>query len=1167
MSPRHKIQSNSGGTFGCPFRDLWPGGGGTLPGSRQRRTVPWGYGRVGPASIGARLASSAVAPLIKKLFVHEGPGAGLVARPVRVSALVSFRGEKRTLERDDVLKLASHLVDRAVRAAGPHDALPPVERQAVVSALYRALYALGSLDMDDVQAVRLGHAELARRLRDRAGSPARYLSTDARYLYDCVLETACLHILHFFTQRSTFVARTLVEQSGLIAELIAKTDALIARTPRPGDEDADFERRYLAHIAQKHGKLTIYGIDLTNSPDRWPLDTAYLSLEAREPERVVTLSAYGDWRDKEAADGVFRGVGAKAIDGISRGMGEEKLTGLTRALGRALRSVPPDGDHHLVLGDPDGGGEPTVLGHFTSSTPLPADQALTHHDRVLLRGVAGSGKTTLVQWLAVSAATGEDLAERMAYLQDRIPFVLPLRTLPTHGERAPGPDRFLAATGSPLAGAQPDGWADRVLRAGRGLLLIDGVDEVPDADRQRTRTWLRDLVELYPGNRWLITSRPSAVRDDWLASDGFTELTLAPMGRAEVAAFVRRWHTAARVGASVEESTQLDTYETQLLSAITAKPDLGRLATNPLMCGLISALHRDRRGFLPSGRKELYDAALSMLLTRRDRERSLSGVTAVELREEPQIQILQKLAYYLIRNGRTEMKRSRAEAIIADALPAVREAAAQCDAPTLLKHFVQRSGLLRETSSETVDFIHRTFQDYLGARAFVEEGDFGLLARNAGDDQWEDVIRMAVAHARPRERAELFGDLLEYGATATDETTRTRSYLLSAACLEYASELDPTVRAEVEQRTATLVPPRNFNEAVALASAGPIVLDLLPGPEGLGEDTASNIVFTARHVGSERAISFLARFARHKSEAVQSQLLACWPTFDTDRYAEEVIAHLEPAGLYFTVRSDEQLHALRSLGTRPMLGVHGDVSTEALAAYAREATLTHIRIRENTLLTDLSFLTGQTELCSIRIEGCRDLRDFSGISALPLTAVRLTNLAQDLAQGSRIRRLPPSRRVLDLTLPPQTAWRLADLPGEALLRCLHLTRATRPMGDLRGLGQRWPDLTELQLGPDSSPQTRADWSEIGALSNLSDLRITPEALDILPPGLVLPSIRTLRLEQGRVPPRRVRQITDLCPQLAVLCLLGRRPARETLDGLPPGIEVRAPDLDFTPQRR
>lgn len=161
-------------------------------------------------------------------------------------------------------------------------------------------------------------------------------------------------------------------------------------------------------------------------------------------------------------------------------------------------------------------------------------------------------------------------------------------------------------------------------------------------------------------------------------------------------------------------------------AAVRTKPDLGRLATNPLMCGLICALHRDRRGYLPHGRKDLYEAALSMLLSRRDRERDMAGP---DLREEPQLDLLQRLAYWLIKNGRTEMDRSRAEDIIARALPSVPEAAALGEARVVFAHFLQRSGLLREPTPGTVDFVHRTFQDFLGARAAVEEGDFGLLMR------------------------------------------------------------------------------------------------------------------------------------------------------------------------------------------------------------------------------------------------------------------------------------------------------------------------------------------------------------------------------------------------------------------------------------------------------
>ncbi|MER6126753.1 hypothetical protein ABT173_29920 [Streptomyces sp. NPDC001795] len=61
------------------------------------------------------------------------------------------------------------------------------------------------------------------------------------------------------------------------------------------------------------------------------------------------------------------------------------------------------------------------------------------------------------------------------------------------------------------------------------------------------------------------------------------------------------------------------------------------------MCGLICALHTDRRGYLPHARQELYEAALSMLLTRRDDERDMfvqgDGIRLTEL---PRIQLLQR---------------------------------------------------------------------------------------------------------------------------------------------------------------------------------------------------------------------------------------------------------------------------------------------------------------------------------------------------------------------------------------------------------------------------------------------------------------------------------------------------------------------------------------------
>lgn len=267
--------------------------------------------------------------------------------------------------------------------------------------------------------------------------------------------------------------------------------------------------------------------------------------------------------------------------------------------------------------------------------------------------------------------------------------------------------------------------------------------------------------------------------------------------------------------------------------------------------------------------------------------------------------MLQKLAYWMIRNGRSEMNRSYAVELVSLALPAMPQVADQADAEKVYCHLLIRSGVIREPSTETVDFVHRSFQDYLGARAAVENLDFGLLSKNAHLDQWEDVIRMAVAHARPKERANFLESLIERGDARKKDGHRL--HLLAAACLEHATELEPEVRGAVQQRAAALIPPRSGEQARALSGVGPFVLELLPGPDGLSAEEAFLTVVCAIRIATDAAIPVLAQYRGHSDTRVRTELVHAWSRFDTARYAEEVIAHLNDEDLYFPVSNAEEL--------------------------------------------------------------------------------------------------------------------------------------------------------------------------------------------------------------------------------------------------------------------
>ncbi|MFE7184632.1 NACHT domain-containing protein [Streptomyces erythrochromogenes] len=954
---------------------------------------------------GIRLASAVVGPLIKKLLRTEGEGAGLVDRPQRISSYVSWR-EKRDLDAADLRKLADRLVREALRAPGERP-LPPGEEAGVAAALAATLHALGDLTLSDVDAVRLGPEAFARRLRAAAPHPG--LSRDAELFHDRLVELACLHILNFFTQRSTFVAATLVEQSMLHAATIAKVDELLTRLPRQDGRDTAFEERYLSYVARRHNALTIFGLDLPPDSTRWPLDAAYVSLEAAAPAHTT---------------------------------------------------------------EPAGAVAPAPTPYL-----LPADRLLADHPRTLLRGEAGSGKTTLIQWLAVTAARGTR--------GGAVPYVLPLRTLTRHGERLPAPGAFLTSTGFPLADEAPGGWEGRVLRDGRALLLVDGIDEIPEAERARARDWLTDLITAFPGNRWLVTSRPSAVRHDWLAGEGFAEVALTPMSRANVQTFVERWHAAAEAPADHAE---------RLLDSLRAKPDLARLTGNPLLCGMICALHRERRGFLPTGRKELYAAALTMLLDRRDRER---GLRLPSLAEEPQLQLLQRLAHWLNRNGRTEMDRSRAEALIGDALPAVPAARVLGGAYEVYQHFLERTGLLRAPTVGTVQFVHRTFQDYLGARSALDEGGLGELTRHADDDQWEDVIRMAVALGRPRERTAILNDLLVRGSH--------RALLLAYTCLEEAAELEPELREDVLTAARTLVPPTSGPAAAALGRVGPLILEVLPGPADVtSAEQARLTVIAAGGVGSDRAIPFLARYADHPSLAVQEELCRLWPRFDAVEYAQEVLARMHPAPSQLTVESDERLAALSGFTGPPGLFVRQGVSRGALARFLRRQPVAELTLDNFSGGSDAEFLRDHSTLRRLEIRHWPALLDLGALYGLPLEEASLfLGNGQDV--GSATASWP---RLRALTLAGDIGrWSFHCLHPDAQIQQLEVENAP---GDLAGLG-RLRTLRLLEFGHDWRPAGPAAWHELSRLDRLEELVVHDAALEGLLAHARLPALRTLRL--------------------------------------------------------
>jgi hypothetical protein len=197
---------------------------------------------------------------------------------------------------------------------------------------------------------------------------------------------------------------------------------------------------------------------------------------------------------------------------------------------------------------------------------------------------------------------------------------------------------------------------------------------------------------------------------------------------------------------------------------------------------------------------------------------------------------------------------------------------------------------LREPVPGRLDFVHRTFQEYLAASEATEDEHIDPLIAHSHLDSWWETIVMACGHAKRPQVRDLLNGILDRADRESQHARRLR--LLAAACLETVPDVDPEALARVEEIIQTkLVPPRSARETQSLATIGHRLLRYLPSSlEELTEASAAATVRAAGLAGNREALSALAAYAKDTRHAVQSELIDCWDYFDPERYAREVLA-------------------------------------------------------------------------------------------------------------------------------------------------------------------------------------------------------------------------------------------------------------------------------------
>ncbi len=391
---------------------------------------------------------------------------------------------------------------------------------------------------------------------------------------------------------------------------------------------------------------------------------------------------------------------------------------------------------------------------------LSVAEALRRHPHLTIIGGPGSGKTTLTRWLAVIFARREQAKPEnlgAAPADDRLPVVLELRRFAERfvslSQQPAVPD--LAAEIASFISQHayypetPTAFIQQALADGRCLLLLDGLDEIADLKARQLlgdaiHAFLQHTTQGYRDNLLLVTSRPHGYHS--ISLSAFQECEVKSFSPDDVASFIHHWYATAY--GDQEQSEAAD-----LIAAIQDNERVGELATNPLLCTIIAIVYRNNR-VLPNRRVELYLKCCEALLDTWERNKAFKESGLIGGYDwQTKLELLAPVAYWL----HSEVERLAApEADFVTQLAQVLRAkqlgdAAQAEqtARQFIEVIRDRSGLLQGRGDGTLEFTHRTFQEYLAARYIAAQpypGYIDWVMVHLHEAWWREVHLLVIGY-------------------------------------------------------------------------------------------------------------------------------------------------------------------------------------------------------------------------------------------------------------------------------------------------------------------------------------------------------------------------------------------------------------------------------------
>ncbi|MGF1566737.1 MAG: GUN4 domain-containing protein [Nodosilinea sp.] len=383
--------------------------------------------------------------------------------------------------------------------------------------------------------------------------------------------------------------------------------------------------------------------------------------------------------------------------------------------------------------------------------------------QLVIQAKGGMGKTTLLRHIALIYGQGQQGRYRAPRL---VPMLLRLRdwaerlgqpqaeqlSLPRLITEHQIPKLWEGQDNPPMP---PSQWAETLLKKGKALVMFDGFDEVPEAQRPQVSRWLSQQMRQYAPSVFILTSRPAGYKD-YAAQKPSIPLFVKQFSPAQQADFIRRWYLCQeKCFREKRQLRQAQAAATQGASNLIAqlearRAELGYMAENPLLLNMLVTFHRlapDKD--LPRQRLGLYRGVCKLQLE----DRPLARGIVMRLAYPKSHALLQHVAMAMGKKNRLTLPEPALLEFLAQQTLLTEEEVAPTD---WLKQIVEVSELLVERKTGEYEFPHASFQGFFAAAWLTRPEDKPAMQKNAqlvlqnwNQTIWRETVLLYTAQLPP----------------------------------------------------------------------------------------------------------------------------------------------------------------------------------------------------------------------------------------------------------------------------------------------------------------------------------------------------------------------------------------------------------------------------------